>query len=73
MGIAVWFFFWSVKNGQYDDLEGPAHRILMDDDDPLIPSPPSAYGSKSERRPVENQAPGGGKSDSHGHRGETGQ
>ncbi len=26
------FFFWSVKSGQMDDLEGPAYRILMDDD-----------------------------------------
>lgn len=26
-------FWWSVKNGQFDDLEGPAFRILMDDDD----------------------------------------
>ena len=25
-------FFWSVKSGQMDDLEGPAYRILMDDD-----------------------------------------
>ena len=25
-------FWWSGKNGQFDDLEGPAHRILMDDD-----------------------------------------
>ena len=23
-------FWWSVKSGQFDDLEGPAHRILMD-------------------------------------------
>ena len=36
-GLAVWFFLWSVRSGQYDDLEGPAHRILMDDDDPMIP------------------------------------
>lgn len=28
-----YFFWWSSKNGQFDDLEGPAHRILMDDDD----------------------------------------
>lgn len=35
--IAVIFFIWTVKSGQYDDLEGPAHRILMDDDDPRIP------------------------------------
>jgi cbb3-type cytochrome oxidase maturation protein len=30
-------FWWSVKSGQFDDLEGPAHRILADDD-----TPPSA-------------------------------
>lgn len=29
----AYFFWWSGKNGQFDDLEGPAHRILMDDDD----------------------------------------
>lgn len=26
-------FWWAVSSGQFDDLEGPAHRILMDDDD----------------------------------------
>jgi cbb3-type cytochrome oxidase maturation protein len=25
-------FWWSVRSGQFDDLEGPAHRILADDD-----------------------------------------
>lgn len=25
-------FWWAARNGQFDDLEGPAHRILMDDD-----------------------------------------
>ncbi|ADC70681.1 MULTISPECIES: cbb3-type cytochrome oxidase assembly protein CcoS [unclassified Thioalkalivibrio] len=29
---------WAIRSGQYDDLEGPAHRILMDDDDPRIPT-----------------------------------
>lgn len=37
LGVAIAFFAWSVKSGQFDDLEGPAHRILMDDDDPMIP------------------------------------
>lgn len=37
MIILVIAFLYSVKSGQYDDLDGPAHRILMDDDDPLIP------------------------------------
>jgi cbb3-type cytochrome oxidase maturation protein len=27
-------FWWSLQNGQFDDLEGPAHRILQDDDMP---------------------------------------
>ena len=27
-------FWWSLKGGQFDDLEGPAYRILMDDDRP---------------------------------------
>ncbi|NBX03004.1 MAG: cbb3-type cytochrome oxidase assembly protein CcoS [Alphaproteobacteria bacterium] len=26
-------FFWSLKNGQFDDLDGEAHRILRDDDE----------------------------------------
>ncbi|HRF04418.1 cbb3-type cytochrome oxidase assembly protein CcoS [Accumulibacter sp.] len=29
IGLAFW---WSLRNGQFDDLEGPAYRILMDDD-----------------------------------------
>lgn len=37
MAGAIWALIWAIKNGQYDDLEGPAHRILMDDDDPRIP------------------------------------
>jgi len=35
VGLAVWMFFWAVDNGQYDDLDGPAHSILFDDEDPL--------------------------------------
>ena len=37
VGLAAAGIFWAIKNGQYDDLEGPAQRILMDDDDPMIP------------------------------------
>ncbi len=25
-------FWWSLRSGQYEDLEGPGHRLLMDDD-----------------------------------------
>ena len=32
LGLIVWIFLWAVRDGQYEDLEGPAHRILMDED-----------------------------------------
>jgi cbb3-type cytochrome oxidase maturation protein len=44
MGIAVWVFLWAIRSGQFEDLEGPAHRILMDDDDPRIPRRPKLKG-----------------------------
>ena len=36
VGVIVWVFLWAVRSGQFDDLEGPAHQILMDDDRPVI-------------------------------------
>lgn len=27
-------FWWATRAGQFDDLEGPAHRLMMDDDRP---------------------------------------
>jgi len=33
-------FWWSVRSGQYDYLEGPAHRIFDDDDAPDKRDPP---------------------------------
>ena len=30
--VIAGLFWWSVRSGQFDDLEGPAHRILMDDE-----------------------------------------
>ncbi len=33
LGLAVWAFFWAVKHDQFEDLEGPAYRILFDEDD----------------------------------------
>ena len=29
IGVVFW---WSLRSGQFDDLEGPGYRILMDDD-----------------------------------------
>ncbi len=27
-------FVWALRSGQFDDLEGAAHRVLIDDDEP---------------------------------------
>ena len=35
--VIVGGIFWAIRSGQFDDLEGPAERILMDEDDPLLP------------------------------------
>ena len=32
LALIVWILLWAVRDGQYDDLEGPAYRILMDED-----------------------------------------
>ena len=29
--VALWLFFWAVKNGQFDDLEAPAYKIIFED------------------------------------------
>jgi cbb3-type cytochrome oxidase maturation protein len=31
LGLAA--FFWSMKDGQYDDMDGAAARILIDEED----------------------------------------
>ncbi|WIM07092.1 MAG: cbb3-type cytochrome oxidase assembly protein CcoS [Candidatus Nitricoxidivorans perseverans] len=36
------FLWWSVRNNQFDDLDGPAYRILMDDD--RSPDMAESYG-----------------------------
>ncbi|AOU96784.1 cytochrome oxidase maturation protein, cbb3-type [Acidihalobacter yilgarnensis] len=35
--LAIVAFIWTVKSGQYDDMDGPPQRMLMDDDDPRLP------------------------------------
>ena len=37
-------FWWSLRSGQFDDMEGPAYRMLMDDDHP------ESEGSARSRR-----------------------
>jgi len=39
IGVVFW---WALENSQFEDLEGPAHRILMDDDAPAPDFPARA-------------------------------
>ncbi|MBA3048903.1 MAG: cbb3-type cytochrome oxidase assembly protein CcoS [Alphaproteobacteria bacterium] len=36
--MAVGAFFWTLRSGQYEDIQGAAARILIDDDDPDMPT-----------------------------------
>jgi cbb3-type cytochrome oxidase maturation protein len=47
VAIAVWIFFRMSDSGQFDDMEGPAHSILMDDD---RPDPKRGSGEGSDAR-----------------------
>ncbi len=53
LGLGIWAFFWASGSGQYDDLESPAWRILMDDDS----RPPSAGQTGAEEEPDDGDAP----------------
>lgn len=44
--VAVLLFIWSIKSGQFEDLEGPGFKILMDDDDDLVPDDAKVKKSK---------------------------
>lgn len=51
VGLAA--FFWAVKNDQFEDLDGPAHSILFDDD-PTPSAPGSIEPEKQQKAPGEN-------------------
>ncbi len=54
--------FWAIRSGQFDDMEGPAQRILMDDDDPLIPHNALKQDRKSRTMQSDAQPENIGKS-----------
>ena len=49
--VIAGLFWWSVRSGQFDDLEGPAHRILMDGER-------SAAKTSAKTEASREQAPG---------------
>ena len=53
VGLAA--FLWSMRDGQYDDMDGAAERILLDD------RPPEAPPEPPEPEPQESEAPESGR------------
>lgn len=39
---------WAVKKGQYEDMEGNANRILLDDDDEMMDFPQQASDGRDK-------------------------
>lgn len=48
LSLAIWAFFWAVKNDQFEDLEGPAYSILFDDDEPQKNTPSEQASDKKD-------------------------
>ena len=43
-GLGLAAFLWSLKSGQYEDLDGAAQRILFDEPPPPVPPTKDAEG-----------------------------
>jgi len=61
IGVAVWFFFRMSDSGQFDDMDSPAHGVLLDDD-----RPPSADAVDPSPGPGEDAPRRGAQSASEG-------
>lgn len=46
--IIVIALLWAVKSGQFDDMEGPAYRILMDEDEKPVTKTKTRQNSGDE-------------------------
>jgi cbb3-type cytochrome oxidase maturation protein len=40
---------WAVKKGQYEDMEGNANRILLDDDEDMMDHPDNGKGGETSK------------------------
>lgn len=45
--IIAAIFWWSLRNGQFEDMEGPAYRILMDNDVPFAEAPKTSKSGEN--------------------------
>ena len=55
IGVAFW---WAVRHDQFEDMEGPAHRLLLDDDDRVPrPAPEASHASTASTASPASRAP----------------
>ena len=47
--VGLMAFLWTVRSGQYEDLDGAAERILLDDDQPLLPEDQDSGAGEKDR------------------------
>ena len=62
--VALGAFIWSVRKGQFDDLDTPALRMLEDDDD-MVAGSRSRPGSGAESDAATRSGDGGEESPYH--------
>ena len=59
LGLGIAAFFWAVRNDQFEDLDSPAWKILLDDDSRPHPELPDLTLVRTGERPedkIEDQA-----------------
>ena len=61
--LEVLFFFWAIKNGQYDDMESQALKIVIEDHQskPKKSSNDSPEQGNDSESGIHNQQPGDNK------------
>lgn len=48
---------WAIGSGQFDDLKGPAHRILLDDETPIVEGEQKKAGGETGLKITGNDNP----------------
>ena len=51
VGLIVWALMWAIQSGQFDDMEGPGHQILMEEDT-VVDEAEHATSSKKNNTPL---------------------
>lgn len=59
VGIAAAIFFWALKSGQFEDLEGPAWRMLQDENDRIDAFDESANPDAKDKNAAQGSSPRG--------------